>query len=338
MTNVTRLGVALCTIVGITLIAFFMIRMAPGDPVLLMVGERGAAPDQYRAMTEQLGLDKPVWAQYASFLSRAARGDLGTSIVSGRPVSDELLARWPASIELGTAAMLIAMVVGIPIGVVTAIRRDGLLDHLLTTVSLIFYSMPIFWLGLLMILLFSVYLGVTPVSGRLDVQYDIAPITGFMTIDTLMPAATRQYGLDAFGNALWHLCLPALTMAMVPIAALCRMTRVSVLDALSEDYVRTARAKGLSETRVIWLHAMRNALLPIITVGGVFFVNAAVAGAILTESIFGWPGIGSYVVSSVYARDYPVIQGAILLIGVCVIATNSMTDLLYRAANPRMRG
>ena len=214
MTNVTRLGVVLCTFVGITLIAFFTIRIAPGDPVLLMVGERGAAPEQYRAMETQLGLDKPIWAQYGAFLTRAVRGDLGTSIVSGRPVSEELLARWPASIELGAAAMLIALAVGIPIGVVTAIRRDGLLDHLLTTVSLVGYSMPIFWLGLLLILLFSVYLGVTPVSGRLDVQYDVAPVTGFMCIDTLLRASTKQYGLDAFGNALWHLCLPALTMAV----------------------------------------------------------------------------------------------------------------------------
>jgi dipeptide transport system permease protein len=337
MARMTRLGVLLCSVLGITLIAFFTIRMAPGDPVLLMIGERGASPEQYRDTTRRLGLDRPLAEQYGGFVGRALRGDLGTSIVSGRRVSAELLARWPASLELGIAANLLALLAGIPAGVLAAVNRNRMIDHVVTTVSLIGYSMPIFWLGLLLILFCSVQLGIAPVSGRLDVLYDVEPVTGFMTVDTLLPASSAQYGIAAFHSALWHLLLPALTMTAVPLAVVARMTRASLIDVLSEDYIRTARAKGLGEGRVIWLHAMRNALLPVITVGGLFFVNAAVAGAILTETVFGWPGIGSYIVGSVYARDYPVIQGAILLIGIVVIATNAAVDLLYRLADPRMR-
>ncbi|MFC4160298.1 ABC transporter permease [Chitinimonas lacunae] len=337
MDSLTKLGGLLCTLLGITLIAFFVVRAAPGDPVLLMIGERGADPQQYRQAVSRLGLDQPLAAQYAGFVSRASQGDLGNSIVTGRPVGTELLARWPASIELGVAAILLALLVGIPVGVLAAINRNGVFDYLVTAGSLAGYSMPIFWLGLLLILTFSLALGLTPVSGRLDILYEVAPVTGFMMVDTLLPAVRREYGLEAFISALHHLVLPALTMAAVPIAVFARMTRASMVDVLSEDYIRTARAKGLAESRVIWLHALRNALLPIITVGGLFFVSAAVAGAILTESIFGWPGIGSYIVTSVYARDYPVIQGSVLMIGLLVVLINAAVDLLYRAANPRMR-
>lgn len=332
-----KFGEILCTLTGITLIAFFVIRLAAGDPVLLMIGERGADPLQYREMAALLELDKPLAEQYLGFVSRMFQGDLGTSVVSGRPVITELLERWPATIELGVTAVFTALLIGIAAGVTAAVNRNCRIDYLVTVGSLIGYSMPIFWLGLLLILTFSVALDITPVSGRLDIVYDVPSVTGLMTIDTLLPATTEQYGMKAFYDCLLHLMLPALTMAAVPIAVFARMTRSSMIEVLSEDYIRTARAKGLSEARVIWLHALRNALLPIITVSGLFLVNAAITGAIMTETIFGWPGMGSYIVNSVYARDYPVIQGSILLIGGLVIITNSMVDLLYRVANPRMR-
>jgi dipeptide transport system permease protein len=337
MAGITKLGGLLSTLLGVTLIAFFVIRAAPGDPVLLMAGERGADAGQYHATAARLGLDKPLVGQYLSFVARAGRGDLGTSIVSGRAVGAELLAHWPASIELGLAAILTAALIGISAGVAAAVHQNRPVDYLVTAGSLLGYSMPIFWLGLLLILVFSVALGVTPVSGRIDTLYDVKPVTGFMTVDTLLPAATSSYGLAAFRSALRHLLLPTLTMAAVPVAVFARMTRSSMVGVLSEDYVRFARSKGLSESRVIWLHAMRNALLPIITVGGLFFVSAAIAGAILTESVFAWPGVGRYIVSSVYARDYPVIQGGILLVGVLVTVVNLVIDQLYRAADPRMR-
>lgn len=337
MNSMAKLGGMVFTLLSISLIAFFVVRAAPGDPVLLMVGERGADPQQYQQAVSRFGLDKPLAAQYLGFVARAGHGDLGTSIVTGKPVSAELLARWPASIELGVAAILIALLVGIPAGVMAAINRNGFFDYLVTISSLVGYSMPIFWLGLLLILSFSVVLGVTPVSGRLDILYDMEAVTGVMTVDTLMPVVIRQYGLDAFYSALHHLFLPALTMAAAPIAVFARMTRSSMIEVLAEDYIRTARAKGLAESRVIWLHALRNALLPIITVGGLFFVSAAVAGAILTETIFGWPGMGSYIVTSVSARDYPVIQGCILVVGLLVVLINTAVDMLYRVANPRLR-
>ena len=337
MNNISKLGGLLCTLLSISLIAFFVVRMAPGDPVLLMIGERGADPQQYQQAVHRLGLDQPLARQYLGFVMRAMHGELGTSIITGRAVSTELLARWPASIELGVATMLMALLIGIPAGVMAAIKRNGALDHLVTVSSLVGYSMPIFWLGLLLILTFSVTLGIAPVSGRLDIFYDITPSTGFMTIDTLLPAATAQYGLHAFYSALHHLLLPTLTMAAVPIAVFARMTRSSMIEVLAEDYIRSARAKGMTESRIIWLHAMRNALLPIITVGGLFFVSSAIAGTILTETIFGWPGIGSYIVASVYARDYPVIQGCILMIGILVLFINTLVDLTYRIANPRLR-
>ncbi|HZW21738.1 ABC transporter permease [Noviherbaspirillum sp.] len=324
----------LWALLSITLIAFFVARMAPGGQPLEPVAA-GAAP-AYPAAPGDAWIP-PLAAQYLGFLARAVRGDLGTSALSGRPVSEELLARWPATLELGGGAMLIAILAGIPAGVLAAIHRGRPADYLVSAVSLAGYSMPVFWLGLLLILAFSVTLGVAPVSGRLDIAYDVPAHTGFMTVDTLLPEATATYGIDAFRDALHHLLLPALAMAAVPLAAFARITRASMIAVLSEDYIRAARARGLPEARIVWLHALRNALLPVITVGGLFFVSTAVAGAILTETIFGWPGIGSYIVSSVQARDYPVIQGGVLMIGLLVVCVNGVVELLYRAANPRMR-
>jgi len=332
-----KLG-SLCTaLVGVTVIAFFVIRMAPGDPVMMRIGERGADPQQYSEAFHRLGLDRPLIQQYAVFVSHAVHGDFGISVASGREVASELLDRWPATIELGLAALLVALFVGIPAGTVAAVRRGTFLDQVLTAASLVGSSTPSFWLGLLLILVFSVTLNLAPVSGRLDTAFDVAKVTGFMTVDTLLPASRAQYGLLAFYSALRHLLLPTLTIAAIPIAVFSRLTRASMVEVLSEDYIRAARAWGLPATRILWVHALRNALLPVITVLGLYFLNVAVAGAILTEMIFGWPGIGSYIVSSINARDYPVIQGSIVVVGTLVVLTNAVVDALCRLADPRLR-
>jgi dipeptide transport system permease protein len=302
-----------------------------------MLGERGADQEQYQKMIERLHLDKPVLLQYFEFTKASLSADFGVSIVSHQSVLKELLTRWPATIELGILALLIAVVIGIPAGVIAAIKRNTAVDYLVMTGSVIGYSMPIFWWGLILIIFFSINLDLTPVSGRLDLIYDVEPVTGFMLIDTLMPSARKDYGFAAFYSVLAHLILPALTMATIPLAVFARMTRSSMLEVLSEDYIRTAKAKGLSFMRIIWFHAFRNVLTTVITIGGILFVSTVITGAILTETIFGWPGIGSYIVSSVYARDYPVIQASIILIGLFVVITNIVIDLLYRQVNPRLR-
>ena len=323
------------TLFGVSLLAFFLIRLAPGDPVLLMMGERGADPKLYAALQAKLGLDGSLIKQYFSFLAHALQGDLGHSIVSNQPVTSELLARWPATFELGIFSVCIAICIGIPLGILAAINQNSLLDRCLMAIALGGYSMPVFWWGLVMILFFSIGLDLTPVSGRLGVIYDIEPVTGFMLIDTLLPQSYQDYGSQAFLDALHHLVLPAFVMATVPLAVFARMTRSSMLEVLSEDYIRTARAKGLSEFRIIIVHALRNALVPVISIGGVMFISIAVSGAILTETIFGLPGVGSYIVNSVYARDYPVIQGSILMIGIFVLCTNLFIDQLNQWVSQR---
>ncbi|QZO15130.1 ABC transporter permease [Pseudoalteromonas piscicida] len=337
MNTSNRFFSLLVTLLGISFLAFFLIRLAPGDPVMLLIGERGADAEQYQAMVAQLGIDRPLFSQFLIFMGNAVTGDFGSSVVSRQPVLNELLARWPATIELGVSAMVIALLLGIPAGVIAALNRNKVVDFVVMAASLVGYSMPIFWWGLILILFFSIGLDLTPVSGRVNILYDIEPVTGFMLIDSLLPNVYQEYGFTAFLSALSHLILPAFAMATIPIAVFARMTRSSMLEVLGEDYIRTAKAKGLSHYRIIWIHALRNALIPIVTVGGILFITSVITGAILTETIFGWPGIGSYLVNSVYARDYPVIQGAILLIGVFVILTNSVIEQLYLIANPKMR-
>lgn len=327
----------LTTLVGVSIAAFFVVRLAPGDPVVVMGGERGSTPEEYQEAAERLGLTGPLHAQYFEFIRGAVQGELGRSIVSGREVSAELRWRWPASLELGACVTVVSLLVGIPMGVLAAVRRGTVVDRVVVLTSLFGYSMPLFFLGLIAILVFSVLLGVTPVSGRIGIEFDVEPVSGALLLDTLRAAPRAEYGLSAFGSALRHLVLPTLTMAATPIAVLARMTRASMIEVLSEDYIRAAVARGLSPTRVVYVHALRNALIPIITVGGLFFINTAIVGAILTETIFGWPGIGTYVVESVYARDYPVIQASMLMIGGLVITTNLFVDQLYRAADPRLR-
>lgn len=328
-----RLGVAIPTLIGATVIAFALIRLVPGDPILNMIGERGASPEVYAEMRAKYGLDQPLATQYFLFLKNALQGDLGESIVSDQPVWVEFIERFPATLELGLISLFVAILIGIPLGVIAAVKRNSVFDYTLMTTSLVGYSMPIFWWGLILILFFSVKLGITPVSGRIDFAYDVPHWSGFLLIDVWKAGE----GWPAFKSALLHLLLPAIALGTIPLATIARMTRSSMLEVLGEDYMRTARAKGLSRPRIIFVHGLRNALVPVITVIGLM-AGSIVTGAVLTETIFSWPGIGRWLVESVLARDYPVVQGGILLISIVVILVNFLVDIAYAWANPRLRG
>ena len=319
------------TVFGITLVAFGFIRLLPGDPVLLMAGERGVSPERYAELTAQLGYDKPLWQQYFSYLGDLAHGDLGNSLVTKKPVLAEFLTLFPATVELGLVAIIIATLVGVPVGVLAAIKRGSWFDQISMTGALVGFSMPIFWWGLLLIILFSGILGWTPVSGRISLMYFFPPVTGFMLIDSLL---SGQDG--AFMSAVSHLILPSIVLATIPLAVIARQTRSAMLEVMGEDYVRTARAKGLSPTRVIGVHALRNAMIPVITTIGLQ-IGVLLAGAILTETIFSWPGIGKWMIDSISRRDYPVVQSGLLLIAGIVMIVNLLVDLTYGLINPRIR-
>ena len=326
-----RIGLVIPTFIGVTLLTFALIRLVPGDPIELLVGERGIDPARHAALRADLGLDQPLLAQYGIYITDVLSGDLGRSIVTKTPVLQEFLSLFPATVELSICAIIFAISIGIPIGILAAVRRGSVFDYATMGISLTGYSMPIFWWALLLILLFSVNLGWTPVSGRLSVMYYVQPVTGFMLIDTLL---SDEKG--AFGSAVRHMILPAVALGTIPLAVIARMTRSSMLEVLGEDYIRTARAKGLSPFRVIAIHALRNSLIPVVTVIGLA-VGLLFAGAILTETIFSWPGVGKWLVESVRRRDYPVLQGGVLLIASVVMGVNLIVDVLYGLINPRIR-
>ena len=327
----TRLSLVIPTFFGMTLLAFFLIRLVPGDPIETLAGERGIDPMRHEMLRKEYGLDRPVMVQYGIYISRVLHGDLGKSMITQTPVLSEFGALFPATIELALCAIIFALVVGIPAGIIAAVRRNSIFDHGVMGVSLTGYSMPIFWWGLLLILLFSVQLGWTPVSGRISVQYFIEPVTGFLTIDALLSGEK-----GAFKSAVSHLILPTVVLGTQPLAIIARMTRSAMLEVLGEDYIRTARAKGLSTIRVIAVHALRNALIPVVTVIGLQ-IGVLFTGAILTETIFSWPGVGKWLIEAISRRDYPVLQGGVLLLGLVVMAVNLLVDVTYGVINPRIR-
>ena len=329
--TLTRIGLVIPTFVGITVMAFFLIRLVPGDPIETMAGERGVDPVRHEQLRREFGFDQPLLVQYDRYVARVLHGDLGRSMITHESVLSEFAALFPATVELALCAMLLALIIGLPAGIVAAVRRNSIFDHGVMGAALTGYSMPIFWWGLLLIMLFSVELDLTPVSGRIAVQYYIEPVTGFLLVDTLL-----EGDRDAFVSALSHLVLPAIVLGTVPLAVIARMTRSAMLEVLGEDYIRTARAKGLPAYRVICIHALRNALIPIITVIGLQ-VGVLLTGAILTETIFSWPGVGKWLIEAINRRDYPVLQGGMLLIGAVVMAVNLAVDLTYGLINPRIR-
>lgn len=329
-----RVGMVIPTFIGITLLTFIFVHLIPGDPVTIMAGERGISPERHAQLMAALGLDQPYWKQYLHYINGVLHGDLGFSLKSRQPVWEEFVPRFKATLELAACAMIFAISVGIPVGVLAAVKRGSIFDHTAIGVSLTGYSMPIFWWGIMLIMLVSVNLDLTPVSGRLSDSVfldDSQPLTGFMLIDTLI------WGEDGdFHDAVMHLILPSIVLGTIPLAVIVRMTRSAMLEVLGEDYIRTARAKGLSRIRVIVVHALRNALLPVVTVIGLQ-VGVMLAGAILTETIFSWPGIGRWLIDALQRRDYPVVQGGVLLIAILIILVNLCVDLLYGVVNPRIR-
>ena len=327
----TRLSLIIPTFFGMTLLAFFLIRLVPGDPIETLAGERGIDPERHAALLKAYGLDRPVRVQYGIYIGKVLQGDLGKSIITQTPVLTEFTALFPATIELALCAILFALLIGIPAGILAAVKRNSFLDHGVMGVSLTGYSMPIFWWGLLLILLFSVQLDLTPVSGRIAVQYFLEPVTGFLLIDSLLAGDK-----GAFASAASHLILPTIVLGTNPLAVIARMTRSAMLEVLGEDYIRTARAKGLSTLRVVSVHALRNALIPVITVIGLQ-VGVLFTGAILTETIFSWPGVGKWLIEAISRRDYPVLQGGMLLLGAVVMAVNLLVDVAYGIINPRIR-
>lgn len=326
-----RLALIVPTFIGITVVAFGFVRILPGDPVLLLAGERGLDPERYQELMHRFGYDQPILMQYFDYVLGLFQGDFGQSLSTKRAVLGEFLTLFPATFELSVCAIVFALIIGVPAGVFAAVRRGSWFDQATMGAALTGYSMPIFWWGLLLIILFSGILGWTPVSGRISLDYFFPAVTGFMTIDALL---SGQSG--AFRSAVSHLILPTIVLGTIPLAVIARQTRSAMLEVLGEDYVRTARAKGLNPPRVIGVHALRNALIPVVTTIGLQ-VGVLLAGAILTETIFSWPGIGKWMVDSIFRRDYPVVQGGLVLIAAIIMVVNLSVDVLYGLINPRIR-
>ncbi len=316
--------------IGVAVLAFMFLRFLPGDPVEIMLGETQVTQQQIDSLRNQLNLDKPLITQLALFLAGVLRGDLGVSFVKNAPVVKLIADTLPATIELTMATVLVAILIALPVGIISALRAGSILDRSVLSGALVGVSMPAFWFGLLLILLFAVELKLFPTSGRIAATMVVDRTTGFMLIDTLLAKDLR-----AFGVALKHLVLPAITLGVVFAAVLARVIRASMLEVLSKDFVTTARAKGLREWSVIIKHALRNALIPALTVTGLQF-GELLGGNMIVETIFAWPGLGRLVVSSIFARDYVVVQAAVMLYALTYVAANLVVDALYTLLNPRI--
>lgn len=315
---------------GITLLVFFLIRMIPGDPAITMLGERANAQDVER-VREQLGLNKPLYAQYLSFMNQLLHGDLGQSIIHHTDVTFDLKSRLPATIEMIIFSMIIGVTIGVTVGVVSAVKRNSIFDVVGMIGAFLGVSMPIFWLALILIYALAVNTKLLPPSGRIDAQLYVDRRTGFMVVDTLLMG-----DFSSFINVLWHLILPSVVLSTVIMPPLARITRAAMLDVLNQDYVRTARAKGLRKQVIIIKHALKNALLPIITViGGQ--LGGLLGGAILTETIFSWPGMGTWTYQAILGRDYPIVQAAVLVSATIYVFVNLAVDILYAVLDPRVR-
>lgn len=327
---IKRVLTVIPVLLGVSMLVFSFVRLIPGDPALVMLGER-ATPANVARVREQLGLNRPMYEQYLIFLGNALHGDLGRSVLRQEPVTQEIMRRFPATIELSLAAILIALVIGIPAGIISAVRRGSIFDAASMIVALTGVSMPIFWLGLMLVFLFSVVLHLLPTGGRLPASANFEPVTNLLLVDSLLKG-----DFPIFLETLRYLALPAIALGTIPMAIIARMTRSAMLEVLSQDYIRTAHAKGLTERTVVLQHALRNAWLPVITVVGLQ-VGRLLSGAILTETVFSWPGVGRWLVDAIYARDYPIIQGVTLFIAIIFVVVNLIVDLLYGLVDPRIK-
>jgi peptide/nickel transport system permease protein len=327
---VRRLLLLVPILVGLSILVFVWIRALPGSPAEALLGER-ATPAAVERLNHQYGLDKPLYRQYLNYVDDTVRFDFGVSIASRRTIGEEIKTRFPATIELALGAMLFAVTLGIPLGFFAAKYYGGLFDHASLLVSLIGISIPIFFLGILLKYVFAVKLGWLPTVGRIDVTLDVEHPTGFYVLDAII---TRDWA--TLKDVLSHLVLPAIALGTIPLAIITRITRAAVLDVQNEDYVRTARAKGLPPRVVDRRHVLRNAMLPISTVIGLQ-VGLLLSGAVLTETVFAWPGVGRWLAEAIFNRDYPVLQGGILFLAVVFVLVNLVVDISYAIINPRIR-
>jgi len=327
-----RLAVTVVMAIAATLVVFLIAHTVPADPVLAQLGDRAAAnPELVARYRAHWGLDQPLWVQYRVFLVGLAHGDLGESIVSRRPVVDDIAQYAPATFELATAAALLVLVIGVPLGIAAAVRRDSWIDHLARALSLIGVSAPTFWLAFIALAVFYGALHIAPSPGRLGLTELPPPnVTGLYLVDSLLAG-----DLGAFRSALAHLVLPSLVLAAATVGLITRTTRASMLDVLGQDYIRMARAKGLPRSKVILRHALRTALIPIVTLGGVTYAEL-LAGAVLTETIFSWPGLGRFTFDSALALDFPALMGVSLVVAVVFLVVNLLVDLSYAFIDPRV--
>ena len=328
---ITRVLLSLPMIIILLSIIFLVLRVMPGDPVLAMLGDK-APLQQIEAMRHQLGLDRPIYIQFLDYVSNLARGDLGNSLIWGkRPIIVEILEHFPATLELTMASMVVMLLVGVLTGAQAAYRRNSLADYGLRTYGIVIYSLPIFWFGMILQLIFGVYLKWLPVAGRIDPFLSPRGVTGLYTIDSLIAG-----DLLGFVSAVQHLILPSLTLGLVLSGIFTRLTRVHMVDVLRQDFVTAARARGLKENTVLYKHALKNAFIPILTMIGLQFA-LLLAGAVLTESTFSWPGMGSYLVERISYRDFPAIQGAVVFFAILVAAVSVAVDMIYAYVDPRIR-
>ncbi|OCL27560.1 peptide ABC transporter permease [Orenia metallireducens] len=326
---IRRLLLLIPILIGVSIAVFLMIHLIPGDPAKIMLGER-ATPEDVARLREQMGLNDPLYQQYLGFMKNLLKGDLGRSIFSNEKITTELFERYPATIELTIASMLVAVLVGVPVGIISATKKYSIIDYLTMTGALAGVSMPIFWLGLMVIWLFSFKLGWFPPSARLSVGVELNNITNFYVLDSILTG-----NWVALKDSLYHLVLPSFSLATIPMAIIARMTRSSMLEVLSKDYIKTAHAKGLSNKVVVYKHALRNALIPIVTVIGLQF-GLLLGGAVLTETIFSWPGVGKYSVTAILSRDFPAVQGSVLVLSTTFVFVNLLVDLLYGVIDPKI--
>lgn len=318
-------------VIGVSILVFMLIHLIPGDPAIAILGDR-ATPENIEALRERLGLNRPLAEQYFIWVGNLLQGDLGNTVRGNIPVINEVRARFPATVELALSALFIATLIGVPVGVLSAVRRNSFIDTASMFTALFGVSIPIFVLGLLLIFFVGVELRLLPFIGRLDTSdVQLQTITGLHTIDAILTGNWR-----ALGNALSHLILPSITLMTVPLAIIARITRSAMLEVLNQDYIRTARAKGLREGSVIRLHALRNALLPVVTIIGLQ-LGALLSGAVLTETIYSWPGIGKWLFDSIIARDFPIVQSVTLMIALIYVFVNLAVDVLYTLIDPRVR-
>lgn len=327
---VRRLLIMIPVIIGVSAVVFFLIRSIPGDPAQILLGEH-SSEEALENIRIQLGLDKPKIIQFFYFLYNMAKGDLGRSFLTNELVSIEIYKHFPATLELTLCSMAFGTLVGLFLGVTAATHRNSIIDYITTVVSVAGISMPIFWLGLIAIIIFSIKMHILPISGRLDPTITFKARSGLIILESLI-----RGNFTVFKDAIHHIILPAVCLGTIPLASIARMTRSSMLEVLNQDFIRTARAKGLPARKVIYTHALRNALIPVVTVIGLQF-GGLLGGAVLTETIFAWPGIGRLSVEAINARDYPVIQGCIIFFALIFVFINLLVDILYAFIDPRIR-